>query len=959
MAIKPGTAKNDRILGTDQGDTIDGMEGDDTLLGAGGNDSILGGLGVDSLDGGPGSDTLLGGSGNDILIGGSGNDSLTGEDGNDTLQGAAGKDTLDGGLGNDNMGGGGGNDLYIVNSIGDKVVETDKLNSVDSVQSSVTFTLPDLVEHLQLLGGGDINGTGNKLNNKIFGNGGDNILSGSDGQDTLVGGVGADTLIGGSGIDSLVGGADDDIYVIGSTNDKVVETAGGGDVDEIQSTVDFSLPNNVEVLTLTGLADVRGAGNGQDNIIDGNGGANNLSGDAGDDTLFGNEGNDMLSGDAGDDQLDGGAGDDTVTYSGAIVGYQITFDSEGNSWIVEDIDDSDGNDGIDTLVDIEHAEFADQVKDLGQSTPTQPTLSIDNVTKAEGNGVGDTSFDFTVSLSAPSSTPVTVNYAVLAGTATAGTDFTATSGVLTFAANETTQKVSVAVNADSAVEADETFTVQLSKPAGATLDKDVGTATIRNDDQTQVLPVVSIADIQLPEGNDGSTSAVLTVTLSAKSTETVTVDWSTADDSANAGSDYTAKTGTVSIAPGVTSGVIKIPVSGDTDVEADETFTVNLSTPQNATVSDAGSKATVTISNDDEDQGSFVSNGGLELDMSEDADSLQGTDLNDKIGCLGGNDTVDGGSGNDSLTGGIGDDQLSGGLDDDTVVGSDGNDSLYGNAGVNLIQGGKGDDYIRSDGQDIIDAGLGNDVIATYGGGASVIGGEGNDNIYGDSSGGETLLGGNGDDTIGHVGLVYNGSWSGGNGSDLIDGGAGNDFMHGDWGDDTILGGDGLDSLYGGWGSDQLDGGNGDDAFYGYYGNETLKGGDGQDILYGEYDNDRLDGGNGVDILYGGDGDDTFVFNKGDSGVGADNRDIIKDFNGVSTVEVIDFDGLSNAALSFKGSAAFSGANQVRYAFDFTNKETIIQVNLDADVTTTELEVELIGLIGLASSDFVLTTPTP
>jgi Ca2+-binding RTX toxin-like protein len=191
--------------------------------------------------------------------------------------------------------------------------------------------------------------------------------------------------------------------------------------------------------------------------------------------------------------------------------------------------------------------------------------------------------------------PVTVDYAVLAGTATAGTDFTAATGSLTFSPGETTQTISVPVKADGVIEGAETFTVQLSNPLGATLAAAKGTGTLQNDDNAEL----SIADVEIVEDNSGSRDAVLTVLLSAASTQTVTVNYATANGSATAGSDYTARAGTLTFAPGITSQQIKVPVIGDTAVEPDETFTVALSNPQNATVSASAGTATVIIRNDD------------------------------------------------------------------------------------------------------------------------------------------------------------------------------------------------------------------------------------------------------------------------------------------------------------------------------------------------------------------------
>jgi len=122
-----------------------------------------------------------------------------------------------------------------------------------------------------------------------------------------------------------------------------------------------------------------------------------------------------------------------------------------------------------------------------------PALSIDDVAAAEGNA-GTTTLGFTVSLSAVSGQTVTVGYATADGTATtADADYMAASGTLTFAPGATTQPVSVTVNGDTKNEANETFVVNLTGPANATIAKSQGTGTINNDDAATYLMTVSIA----------------------------------------------------------------------------------------------------------------------------------------------------------------------------------------------------------------------------------------------------------------------------------------------------------------------------------------------------------------------------------------------------------------------------------------------------------------------------------
>lgn len=227
---------------------------------------------------------------------------------------------------------------------------------------------------------------------------------------------------------------------------------------------------------------------------------------------------------------------------------------------------------------------------------TPPTVSIADVSQAEGNS-GTSTMAFTVTLSKASTTAVTVKYATSNGTATAGSDYLASSGKLTFAAGETTKSVAVGVVGDTTVEADEKFTVKLSSPSGATISRATATGTIRNDDTAAALPTLSIADASKSEGNSGTSTMAFTVTLSKASTTPVTVKYATSNGTATAGSDYTAASGTLSFAAGETSKTASVAITGDATVEPNETFTVTLSAPSGATLSRAA--ATGTILNDD------------------------------------------------------------------------------------------------------------------------------------------------------------------------------------------------------------------------------------------------------------------------------------------------------------------------------------------------------------------------
>ncbi len=154
----------------------------------------------------------------------------------------------------------------------------------DTLTANVTTNLPTNVENLTLTGTANINGTGNTLNNVITGNSGNNTLTASAGNDTLNGGTGIDTLIGGLG---------NDTYQIDTTTDTITENANQG-TDTVQSSLTYTLGNNLENLTLTGTTAINGTGNTLNNIITGNSGNNTLNGGAGIDTLTGGLGADTF-----------------------------------------------------------------------------------------------------------------------------------------------------------------------------------------------------------------------------------------------------------------------------------------------------------------------------------------------------------------------------------------------------------------------------------------------------------------------------------------------------------------------------------------------------------------------------------------------------------------------------------------------------------------------------------------
>ncbi len=328
-----GNALNNSLIGND---------GNNRLNGGDGNDTIGGGLGDDTLDGGSGLDTLNGGDGNDryfldkaadvvveyshhgsdtvyingtytlglnvenLTMTGSGDrfgtgnaldNVITGNAGDNTLGGAGGNDVIDGGKGMDAMRGGMGNDTFYVDNAGDTVAEYSG-QGTDSVFSTVSFTLDNNVENLTLTGTGGIDATGNGLDNTLTGNAGANVLDGRVGADIMAGGAGSD------------------IYVVDNAGDVVTEASSSGR-DTVRASINYTLVANVENLTLTGVADLNGTGNGQANTLTGNAGNNDLNGGVGADTLAGGLGNDVYHVDTTGDivQEDLAGGMDTVMSS--------------------------------------------------------------------------------------------------------------------------------------------------------------------------------------------------------------------------------------------------------------------------------------------------------------------------------------------------------------------------------------------------------------------------------------------------------------------------------------------------------------------------------------------------------------------------------------------------------------------------------------------------------------------
>ncbi|MGF1523466.1 MAG: Calx-beta domain-containing protein [Leptolyngbyaceae cyanobacterium] len=224
---------------------------------------------------------------------------------------------------------------------------------------------------------------------------------------------------------------------------------------------------------------------------------------------------------------------------------------------------------------------------IGDS-PSSPTLSIADVSVNEDAGTAT----FTAHLSAASDIPITVDYATADGTAAAGSDYTGTSGILNFAAGETTQAIAVDILDDTASEAAETFTVNLSNAVGTALTNSFATGTIA-DNEVATLPELSIDTVSV---NEGAGTATFTVSLSPANNSPVTVDFATADGTAQDvvfGPDYGSVSGSLAFAAGETAQAIAVTIGEDIAIEADETFTVTLTNASGANIAAATGTATI------------------------------------------------------------------------------------------------------------------------------------------------------------------------------------------------------------------------------------------------------------------------------------------------------------------------------------------------------------------------------
>jgi Ca2+-binding RTX toxin-like protein len=642
-----GGAGNDSLSGLGGNDTLRGGAGNDTLLGGDGDDVLSGGAGVNVLDGGNGSDTALAlaafgaytitrpNATDTVLVNALSGESLTLRNvefvdfngtirsiadvqiniksiGADVLTGTADDDTLDGGAGADKLSGGAGNDTYLIDNIGDVIVEAANAG-IDQANVALAkaglYLLADNVENATVTAaaGVAVSLTGNALDNVLTGNGAANVLTGGAGDDTLDGAAGADKLIGGLG---------DDVYKVDNAGDVVTELAAQG-IDRVESTLaKYTLTANVENLAYLGNLAFSGSGNDLANHISGGkgndalaglGGDDTLVGGAGNDTLLGGDGNDLLDAGTGVDVVDGGAGSNSVTLLGNFGDYTRVRPNAGDIVLVNAVT----HESV-TLRNVQQFIFADGTKALQDLQVNVPSTGNDVLTGTNGadninggagadqmsGGLGDDTY--------------TVNVAgdTVIEDGNAGTDL-----------------VNVA------------YTVAGTYALGTNIENATVTAA------------ASVAVSLTGNALDN----VLTGNAAAN-----TLTGGLGDDTLDGGA------GADKLIGGAGDDVYRVDSTGDVITElaggGHDSVTVK-------------AIASYTLSAEVEDivfagATAFTGNGNAL------ANSLAGGGGNDVLNGLGGNDTLDGGAGADKLLGGDGDDRLSGGAGNDTVTGGAGADVI-------------------------------------------------------------------------------------------------------------------------------------------------------------------------------------------------------------------------------------------------------------------------------------------
>ncbi|MFJ3371202.1 M10 family metallopeptidase C-terminal domain-containing protein [Pseudomonas sp. NPDC086251] len=919
-----GNALDNVITGNDGNNQLNGGAGLDTLIGGKGNDDYgldqAGELALVQENASEGTDTLfityaataqsntvdlsLSNLQNveNVLLLGTGAFIALGNDLNNTLTGNTADNLLNGGLGADVMIGGAGNDSYVVDNIGDAVIETSTLaNEFDTVYSYIDYTLGANVESLTLVGGANLNGTGNTLNNFITGNAGDNLLDG---------GLGADVMSGGDG---------NDTYLVDNIGDVISETSTGG-IDTVRTSMSYTLSANVENLMLTGVANINGIGNALDNVITGNDGNNQLNGGAGLDTLIGGKGNDDYGLDQAGElalvQENASEGTDTlfITYA-ATAQTDIVDLNLSNLQNVENVlllgtgaFTALGNNLNNTLT----GNTADNLLDGGSGADVMiggtgnDTYIVDNIgdviseTNTLAGGIDTVRSSVSYTLSA------NVENLTLTGTADLNGIGNAQGNVII--GNDGNNQLNGGGGVDTLIggkgnddygldQAEELYMVQENANEGTdtlyitynSVTQPTGSPSMVNLYQSNLLNIENV--LLLGAGAFNLTGNDLNNILTGNSADNVLVGGGGADT--------------------------LIGGAGNDSYDVDNVGDVVIET------STLASEIDTIYSTVD-----YTLGANLENLMLVGSGNLHGT----------------GNALNNVINGYIGDNVLDGGLGADIMSGGDGNDTYivdnFGDVVVETSAPAGGIDTVRSSVSYVLGANLENltltgtaDLEGFGNASNNVITGNDGDNRLNGDAGVDTLIGGKGNDNYyldqaGELALVQENV---NEGTDTLN------VVFNAWAQTTVdLNLSNLHNI-----ENVMLLGNG--AF-------TALGNSLNNTLTGNFNSDTLDGGAGADILTGGAGADKFVFSAvSEMGTGV-NRDVITDFSSLQgdKIDLTKFDAnlLSGGfnGFSFIGAGDFTGAGQLRFV------DHVLYGNVNGDLGA-DFEIQLVGVNTFSASD--------
>jgi Ca2+-binding RTX toxin-like protein len=728
-----------------------------------------------------------------------------------------------------------------------------------------------------------------------------------------------DLLVGTTGDDVLSGGIGNDTYIVGNTGDKVIEAINAG-IDEIRSSVSYTLPDNVENLTLTGTSAQNAIGNALDNHITGNAANNYIDGGAGVDDMTGGLGEDTYYIDTANDVIHENANEGYDTEIGSVAfvladnvehgilsgtnGINL-FGNGGDNWLT-------GNDGANTLYG------------LGGNDRLEGGAGADTLI----GGLGDDTY-------------VWDGVDTIVENAGEGNDTVESATTVSLATFANIENLTLTGNAAINATGDANANVLRGNAAANTLDGGAGADMMYGGAGDDTYIVDNAGDKVFENANEGTDTvrSSVTFTLGANVENLVLTGTGNINGYGNAGANtITGNAGSNTLdgggggdtlAGGAGNDVYYIRSAADVIVEG----------AGEGTLDTALSSVSYTLGANAQVERLAASDASLTT-----AINLTGNAYSHLIQGNAGVNVLTGGSGNDSLFGYAGDDRLDGGQGADTLTGGIGNDTyVVDNAGDVVVENAnEGTDTVESSISYTLGANVenltltgGSAIDGTGNAGANVIRGNAAANTLNGGGGADMLYGGGGNDTYvvdnAGVQIVENAGEGtdtvrsslsytlGANLENLVLTGTGNINGYGNSAQNMITGNAGNNVLDGAGGGDTLQGGAGNDVYYvrsaadvivegagqgtvdtvlasvsytlnadaqverlagadanltnainltgnayshliqGNAGVNTLTGGTGNDNLYGYAGDDRLDGGQGTDTLYGGIGNDTYV----------------------------------------------------------------------------------------------------